>query len=526
MKTHRNSYFHFLAIFYLTAFFLATAGHFRGLPWAGSRPNEKVALAQGEEPTPTEESDDNLPVTRPILVVKSYQPDVDGGVTGGSDVELEVVLHNTGSEMAFNVVVTFTPGDFVPRVTGGVVALEEMDPGEKHRIRQPFSVSWGVVGKSFANVVMNVSYSDIYGKGYAETFNINVPVAYRSGAYATATPTPTATPLPVIRPQMVINGYYTDLESLQPGSRFNLSLDFTNVGNATAKRLTMILGGGSSSSGGAEGTPEPGGVSGGSGDLATFAPVAASNVQFIGDLPAGDSGSAVVPLIVNASANPGAYPLKISFTYSVDGGGTFTDDQVVTLLVYSPPLVEVNFYRDPGPLFAGQPNQLPLQVVNLGRKAAVLGNMTVQAQGAQLTNNTTLVGALDTGGYFTLDTNVIPDQPGALPLIVSLDYRDDFNQSQVITKTITVEVMESPAIEPSPGGEIPDGVPGESAPPAVSEPATETLWQKVGRFLRGLIGLDSGQPTPAPEEFPPEIPPGEFPPGRGVSSGKTGPGPH
>ncbi len=59
---------------------------------------------------------------------------------------------------------------------------------------------------------------------------------------------------------------------------------------------------------------------------------------------------------------------------------------------------------------------LPLQVVNLGRKGAVLGNMRVTAEGAELSNNTILVGALDIGGYYTLDTTVIPDQPGPLEL--------------------------------------------------------------------------------------------------------------
>ena len=85
---------------------------------------------------------------------------------------------------------------------------------------------------------------------------------------------------------------------------------------------------------------------------------------------------------------------------------------MITLLVYSPPVVDINFYRDPGPMFAGQPNQLPLQVINLGRKGNVLGNMRVTGEGAQFSNNTTLVGLLDTGNYFTMDATMIPDGPG------------------------------------------------------------------------------------------------------------------
>jgi hypothetical protein len=201
--------------------------------------------------------------------------------------------------------------------------------------------------------------------------------------------------------------------------------------------------------------------------------------------------------------------MKISFSYSDDKNNTYTDDQVITLLVYSPPQVEVNFYRDPGPLYAGQPNQLPLQIVNLGRKPTVLGNMKVSSPTGQLSNNTTLVGALDAGGYFTLDATYIPDTPGSQTLQVNIEYTDDFNQAQVITRTIQMEIQESPGVGPGGEGGLPQD--GGSIPPApVQQP--ETFLQKVARFLRGLVGLDSSQPTPQPGS----IPPGEVPPGEGV----------
>ena len=111
----------------------------------------------------------------------------------------------------------------------------------------------------------------------------------------------------------------------------------------------------------------------------------------------------------------------------------------------------------------------------------------------------TLVGALDPGGYFTLDAIVIPDQPGPLQLVVTVDYTDDFNQPQVITQTLNVEVMEGgPVVGP---GEGPGGS-GEGGPP----PEPETFLQKAWRFILGLIGLDSGQPNPGGGQVPP---PGE-----------------
>ncbi len=268
------------------------------------------------------------------------------------------------------------------------------------------------------------------------------------------------------------------------------------MGKSTAQRVTMILGGGSSSGGNSgQGTPDTGGISGGSSNLSTFAPLNASNVQFLGDMAIGGEKDLEVLLIVNTSTLPGAYSLPISFTYIGPNGGTFTDDQAITLLVYTPPNLAVNFYRDPGPLYANQPNLLPIQVVNLGRTTVVLGNMTVTAENAFMENNTTLVGPLDPGGYYTLDAMLTTDQPGSQELLVEINYTDDFNQPNVYTDTIPIDVLEAPVMEPGPGT-----VDGEV--PVSEETQPETFWQKFMRFIRGLFGLDSAQPTP---EVPSEM---------------------
>ena len=99
----------------------------------------------------------------------------------------------------------------------------------------------------------------------------------------------------------------------------------------------------------------------------------------------------------------------------------------------------------------------------------------------------------------------MPFQPGPLNIEVNINYTDDFNQPRTITQTLTVEVMEMPTPE----------FPTDGFPPEPPPPAEETFWQKVLRFLRGLIGLGSAEPTPAPfnpmpgNEFPPEEMPGQ-----------------
>jgi hypothetical protein len=60
---------------------------------------------------------------------------------------------------------------------------------------------------------------------------------------------------------------------------------------------------------------------------------------------------------------------------------------------------------------------------------------------------------------------------------VTVHYLDDFDQAQMVTRTLTVEVREAP--EPTPGAEEGD--------------AEEELgfWRRVLRILRGLVGLGS-----------------------------------
>ena len=466
-----------------------------------------VQLPTTSVPPPTA----TLPAaSRPLIVVASYTAG-DAPITPGKPYNLVIKLENMGKAFATNLTAVFPPGDFIPRDTGGVLAASEIGPGETQKLTQPVTASYELIGKSFATIVMQVSYYDPVGIAYQETFNLALPVVPpKPGAFNTATPTPTVTPVPPTRPQFVIVKYQSDELSLQPGSRFTLSMDVQNKGTADALQVSMILGGGSSSPGAPQGTPQTGGVSGGSSDLGNFATVNSSNVQYLGDVSQGEEIQTSAELIVNATTNPGAYPLKISFTYSDKKGSYYTDDQVITLLVFSLPQVEVNFYRPPDPFFVGQTGMLPLQVVNVGRKAVVLGTMKVDTAGAQFSNNQTLIGALDVGGYYTLDAMMTPDFPGPLELIITIDYTDDFSQRRVLTDTLTVEVMEAEFIEPPPGEGGMEGGP-DSMPP--QQP--ETFWQKAWRFILGLLGLDSSVPVEQPGEMPPgeEVPPQEVPAG-------------
>jgi hypothetical protein len=291
---------------------------------------------------------------------------------------------------------------------------------------------------------------------------------------------------------MVITGYKVDVDLLQPGTTFTLSLDVKNMGNSDATGVTMILGGGGTSSSSDSGTPAAGGVSGSGSELTNFAPLNSSNVSYVGNVTSGATVSLSQQLIVNVSTEPGVYTLKLSFVYNDSKGNRIVDDQVITLLVYSLPRIETSFYRDAGEFFVGTPAVLPIQVTNLGKKTNVLGNMKVTADGEDITNNVSLVGSLDPGGYYTLDAEFTPSKAGPLDIVVTINYNDDFNQPRELVQTITINVQEQVIITPDPSIENPEG---NGMPGSTGASMPETFWQKVGRFFKGLFGLDSSQET-------------------------------
>lgn len=355
-----------------------------------------------------------------------------------------------------------------------------------------------------------VTYYDSAGTAYTDKFTLSVPVSGASSGYENVA---TATPTGVKSGQLIIPSYGSTVDPLQPGSQFTLTMTVQNAGNEKAQRVTMIVGGGSSGTSG--GTPQPGGVSGGSGEFTNFAPVGTSNIQSLGDLGAGEVRQVKQDLIVNVSTNPGAYPMKITFSYLNSLGEVVNDEQVITLLVFSLPNIEANFYRPPDPFFQGQPGALPIQLINLGKRTSVLGNLKVTSKNGVVDGGESLVGAIDAGGYFTLDATFTPDSAGEVELDIVIDYVDDFNQPRTIERHLKINVEEA-FEEPTPDPSMPENQ-GEFIPTT-----DETFLQKTWRFILGVFGLDSAPPTPPMPGS--EMPIEEFPIPEPVNPGGGGKG--
>lgn len=442
--------------------------------------------------------------SQPIIVLTTYT--VPGGaVEPGKSFDLEFRLANQGESKARNLVITTVATDFVPKGNGGVIAGGAMSAGADTGYTQALTARADLTAGAVTTVQIVADYTDEVGEVYQDTFTLGIKIK-APGAKVTYGPTLTTTP--ANRPVLLVTGYSNVPATLRAGHQFDLSLQIENRGGAAARNVGLILGGGSQTQ---SGTPEAGGtsgLSGASGDFTNFAPVGTSNISALGDILPGAIQTAVVKLIVNSTTNPGAYTLKMSFVCNDDSGAVFNVDQVITLLVFQPPIVEVSFYQPLEPFFVGQPGTLPIQVVNLDRKSALLGRMEVTTPTGEMSNNVSPVGYLDPGMFYTLDVLFTAFEVGPQLIDVRIDYQDDFNQMQSLTRTLEVEVMDAPEVVEGPE------VGGEFGP---LPPETETFWQKLWRGVLGLLGLDGAPPQPEPPGelmLPePEAPPVRVPKG-------------
>ena len=353
---------------------------------------------------------------RPLLYIVDYHTDLGGkSVNPYGTFDLTFTIGNNAKHdaHAYNIVVTFSSQDFDP-LDGSVITFYEIDAENKDNVvgTHKFKVNEMSTWKYSGQIQAVTTYTDPNGTPYSDTFIFTIIINQTPGS---GTGSATATPAAVKRPQIVINKYETDVDPLQPGTNFKLKLDISNAGSADARTVSMVFGGASMSVNPA-GTPEVGSLAGN--ESSVFAPIGKSNVILLGDIPMGGTMSPEQEFIVNVTATPGAYPLKVSFVYIDPKGNRVVDDQVITLLIFSLPQLEISFY---------------------------------QPVDGMMSYNTVLVGTLEPGGYFTLDPMFIPEKEGPTKIKLEIRYTDDFNQLRTYNGELTLDVMGAmPTMAPFP----------------------------------------------------------------------------
>ncbi len=373
----------------------------------------------------------------------------------GEPFSLTLRLANRGSRTALNVFATAASSEMaIPASGSDTVSTPKIAIEGVMTVTLPLMLA-NVETGGRQNMAIALAYSDYGGGNYSGQQNIGVDINTSLTR----------------QPQLLVEEYTTEPDFLAPGDTFTLTMRVTNVGGGDATRLTLALGG------------EDGA------NLAPFIPLRSGNVLFVEEVGKGESVILSRQLIVDGSADAKAYNLPIALAYDDPRASRQEDVQRLSLIVRKRPELQVSFYRPPDPnmLVVGMPVPVSLEIINIGRSSVNVTGITtsgprmeVQEQGMPF------VGPLDAGGSAPLDVLLTPLEGGPAEIVVSVAYRDDFNQTQTVSSTLAVEVMEG-----GPGGPMPGGPGGPGAPGEAPEEVPETLWQKVGRAIKGFLGFGS-----------------------------------
>jgi hypothetical protein len=394
------------------------------------------------------------PTGKPRIVIEGVLTDP-AVLVPGEPFTLTLLLANRGNRTATNVFVTSASTEMaVPASGSDTVSTPRIGIGDTMTVSLPLLLG-NVRTGGRQNMGIKMEYSDPTGGGYGDAQNIGVDIN---------------TSL-IRQPQIIIESYTTEPDFLSPGDTFTLTLSIANVGGGDAGRLTLALGG-------EEGT-----------GLAPFIPLKSGNVLFVTELLKGDSVTLSRQLIVDGSAEARAYSLPIALAYDDPRASRQEDVQRLSIIVRKRPEIQASFYRQPEMLMVGMPMPVALEVVNVGRSGINVAELSARAEGITVNaEGIPFIGPLDPGGSAPLDLLLIPEAVGPTDLVISIRYRDEFNQVQTITDTLTLDVMGEPEGWPEgPGG--PDGPFNPDFEPGIQQP--ETFLQKLGRALRGFFGFGS-----------------------------------
>ncbi len=398
------------------------------------------------KPTATASPRNTLVYGRPQVIIQAVETIPDTIDPGGS-FTVTMQLINRGDYTATNIRISLnSPALAIPREGSSLQVIDTIAENQVVSLELPLALTREAPA-GFHSLDLALQYSDYIGRSFDSNQSIGIEISDVAST----------------QPLVLLQSYNTEPQTLSPGDRFTLRLEFMNVGKSEARQILLTMGG-----------------ENGAG-LSPFAILDSGNVRFVPSLAAGETIEIEHNLVVDGAATSGVYNLPVSLSYEAGDEIQNSAIQVLNVLVSRRPQLQVSFYRPVEPGFPGETFDLPVEVVNIGRNTLNVSTVEISSPDMQIENGSLFVGPLDGGTAGSLDALATPERGGKLPIQVTIHYLDDFNQPQVVTETLTVEVPE-PETEPDPVN------PGEA------EAAEEelSLWDRVVRVVRALLGLGTG----------------------------------
>ena len=355
-------------------------------------------------------------------------------------------------------------------LVGGSAGPIDIAPQTETEMRMRVIVAESSSGSGSVTQQLEIHYSDPDGERLSDTHSVGLIVTGPAAGQA----------LPMVSSYRV---YREDAANtaLEPGGKFQLEIDLINLGKGDAHNLSVVIGGGAG------------------GGLDRLAPSGTSNRRFVGLLPAGATKTVTQTMVVDAGAAPGALRLELGLNYADENGEALNSSEFLGLQVGRPIRLEIKAVEVMTSTFAGMPMEVVFELVNAGTYTLNLMNARVGGEGsvkAMPNEAEEFIGALDSGGFYTLQKTMNPFKPGDGEILVEIDYLDDLDKEQTLSQRFPLEVKPADTMgQMGPDGQVFPGDPRFPGGPMEEDMNGPRLKDEsvAIRFLRGFFGFGASK---------------------------------
>ncbi len=385
---------------------------------------------------------------RPQIVIE------DSTVTAGAgDLLLTLTLRNTGDLPAKDVIVNLESCDyFSPTDGSSAVAVDApIGIGESATVAIPLTIISSVDQR--VTQEFTIDFGDYAGSYYSDSQRVLLSV----GDAATDTP------------HLLISTFSTVPAPITPGLTYQLDLQLQNVGGGPARDIFVRLGEDA-------------------GSLSPLGMVNGTNVQYLDRI----EGGAILPvsftMAVDGGADPGLVTIDVALEYDDIYGVAQEESQAISLQVVDAPYFDIQFYEAlPEKVVVGDLVTLPIEVINIGETEINVSTMEVTSNYFAISEGTTYIGSLDGGTSGSQSFEAQAAQVGTATVTVTVNYLDDFQRSQQVIKTFTIEIEGE---EVTSDGTGTSGTPGQGSFPDIQM----TFGQRLLNGLLGFFGIATQSP--------------------------------
>jgi hypothetical protein len=402
------------------------------------------------------------------LIVDAYTIEP-SPVEAGEAVTLRLTIFNVGDTPASQVLLRVggEASILLPNGRGDSIPLGDIEARERIPVEIPMLVSASAENGPQVQP-LTISY---YQNGETQEMSSNITLNISSSTRP--------------QPLLLLSSYDLGVDSLQPGTRFTLTIAIQNAGTADARNTVITFGTvqtTGSGSGGETGSGSGNGSGSGSSTTpsTTFAPLGTAGLSFVGDIVTGGSVEAIQDFIVSGSVTSGIYPLPITLQYILPDGTSKQDSLNISLVVIVPPRLQFSPEQPlPETLNTNEAIPVSLEIKNNGRDVNLTEAVFTMENGEILEGASIPLEVLKAGEDTSITALVMPSQDGDVQVTITLHYLDELNQAETIELNYLAQATTPPPIEEPPYEE----------PPIVEEPPVEVNW--FGRFMMAFLGLGS-----------------------------------